>query len=111
MPANKLSLDGVADGDGFTRDEVAVLYHAIFYVVNDEQPLPAGHPPTHAQTAAIKLAEALEEDVPDAHLQNFERQLRSAQQRATARIQQQQEHAAALQRQREAASQSGEATE
>jgi hypothetical protein len=66
------------------RDEVAMLYTASFFITNDQSPIP-GHPPTPAQTAQLKLAEALDEDMPEAALQDFERQLSSARQSAQRR--------------------------
>jgi hypothetical protein len=68
-----------------SRDEVAALYHATFYMTNAEQPLPVGHPPTPSMMAQLKLAEALGEDAPDTALQNFSRALQGAQHQAAAR--------------------------
>lgn len=73
------------DGFGFDRDEVAMLYHHSFYGTNEEQPLPAGHPPTPTMTAQLKLAAALGEDVPDTALQNVERAVADARGRAARR--------------------------
>lgn len=63
------------------RDEVAMLYTASFYLTND-QALTAGQAPTPAQTAQLKLAEALGEDAPEAALQDFERALQGAREQA-----------------------------
>lgn len=75
--------------DGITvtfdsRDEVSMLYTASFFITND-QTLIEGHPPTPAQTAQLKLAEALDEDVPEAALQDFERALAGAREQAQRR--------------------------
>lgn len=66
------------------RDEVAMLYTASFFITNDQAPV-GGQPPTPAQTAQLKLAEALGEDVPEAALQDFENQLASARESAQKR--------------------------
>jgi hypothetical protein len=66
------------------RDEIAMLYTASFFITNEQSPVP-GQPPSPAQTAQLKLAEALGEDVPEAALQDFERQLTSARESAQRR--------------------------
>lgn len=76
------------DGENFTRDEVAMLYHASFYLTNDEQPMPAGHPPTPSMLAQMKLASVLGEDVPEAALQNVQRSIDTARERAQKMAQQ-----------------------
>jgi hypothetical protein len=70
-----------------SRDEMAALYTASFYLTNGEQPLPAWHPPTPAMTAQLALAEALGEDVPEAALQNVERAVSNAREQAVRRQQ------------------------
>jgi hypothetical protein len=66
------------------RDEVAMLYTASLFITNG-QTLTPGEPPTPAMTAQLKLAEALGEAVPEAALQDFERQLSSARDAAVRR--------------------------
>jgi hypothetical protein len=68
-----------------TREEAAMLYTASFYLTNSTMPETYDQGPTAAQTAQMKLAEALEEDVPEAALQDVQRALTSAQERAAQR--------------------------
>jgi hypothetical protein len=68
-----------------TRDEAAMLYTASFYLTNETPRTVLDHGPTPAQSGQLKLAEALDEDVPEAALQDMQRAVAAAQERAAAR--------------------------